>query len=326
MSVEKISGDSIVDNKFISPHPLNTAVLFLIFNRLDTTKQVFEEIRKAKPPRLYIASDGPRASKPGEEEKVKAVRNYVMNNIDWECEVKTLFRDKNLGCKYAVSSAIDWFFENEEMGIILEDDCLPSQSFFWFCEELLERYKDDMRIWHIAGNNFHFGWKRDEDYSYYFSYYGSIWGWATWRNRWKQYDVNMNHYSELKSKKYLWDIFGNQAEVDFRISNFDEIRNGLNTWDFQWTYTRLINSGLSIVPKVNLIKNLGFGENATHTHSKNDKRANMKLYDIEIPLKHPKFIIRDKVSDDKYFKEFIKPQRNKIKRVIKKLMKKVIQK
>ena len=115
---------------FIPKKPLETAVLFLVFNRLDTTKQVFEAIRKAKPPRLYIAADGPRESKEGEAEKVKAVREYVMSNINWDCEVKTLFRDKNLGCKYAVSGAIDWFFENEEMGIILEDDCLPSQSFF----------------------------------------------------------------------------------------------------------------------------------------------------------------------------------------------------
>ena len=161
--------------EFVPPHPLNTAVLFLIFNRLDTTKQVFEAIRQAKPPRLYIAADGARSSREGEAEKVQAVREYIIQNIDWECEVKTLFREQNLGCKYAVSGAIDWFFENEEMGIILEDDCLPSQSFFWFCEELLERYKDDMRVWHIGGSNFQNGIKRG-DGDYYFSKYNTFFG------------------------------------------------------------------------------------------------------------------------------------------------------
>jgi hypothetical protein len=291
---------------FSPPHSLNTPVLFLIFNRLASTKKVFESIKEAKPPRLYIASDGPRNNKPGEDKKVLDVRNYINSNINWDCEVITLFRDKNLGCKYAVSGAIDWFFEHEEMGIIVEDDCLPSQSFFWFCEELLKRYKDDLRIWHIAGNNFQFGWKRDDEYSYYFSYYGSFWGWATWKSRWKSYDVEMKNYPEDKSKNYLWDIFGNQDEADFRINNFEAIKNGFNTWDYQWAYTRFINSGLSVVPEVNLVKNLGFGKDATHTQSKKDKRSNMIIKDINFPLKHQLNIIRDKKSDDRYFNNFLR--------------------
>ena len=306
---------------FTPPQPLNTAVLFLVFNRLDTSQQVFAAIREAKPPRLYIAADAARETKAGEAEKVIAVREFILQNIDWECDVKTLFREENLGCKYAVSGAIDWFFENEEMGIILEDDCLPSQSFFWFCEELLLWYKDDLRVWHVAGNNLHFGWKRDEDYSYYFSYYGSIWGWASWRSRWQSYDVEMKGYEEIKSKNYLWDVFGNQEEEKFRISNFDDIKDGLNTWDFQWAYTRFINSGLSIVPTDNLVKNLGFGEDATHTHSKSDRRANMNNLNITLPLRNPQYIIRDKKSDDKFFKEFVK-DKNLIKNLIKKDVKK----
>jgi len=314
-----IGNNMIKENnlKFTPPHPLNTAVLFLVFNRLDTTKQVFEAIREAKPPRLYVAADGARETKNGEEEKTKQVRDYILSSIDWECEVKTLFRDQNFGCKMAVSGAIDWFFKNEEMGIILEDDCLPSQSFFWFCEELLEKYKEDMRVWHIAGNNFHLGWKRDEDYSYYFSYYGSIWGWASWRNRWQYYDVEMQGYEEIKSKNYLWDVFGNKEEANFRISNFDEIRNGLNTWDFQWAYARFINSGLSIVPTMNLIENLGFNEDATHTTS-SSKWSELALSEIDMNLNHPKFIIRDKVSDDKFALNFTKTSLIlKIKKIIK---------
>ena len=136
---------------FTSPHPLNTAVLFLVFNRLDTTKQVFHEISQAKPPRLYIAADAARANNINEVKKVHEVRNYIMQNINWECEIKTLFRDQNLGCKYAVTNAISWFFENEEQGIVLEDDCLPSQSFFWYCEELLTKYKDDKSVYLVSG-------------------------------------------------------------------------------------------------------------------------------------------------------------------------------
>src|SRR4030042_6453503 len=152
---------------------LTTPVLFLIFNRPDTTEKVFDEIRKAKPKKLFVAADGPRQDKQGEKEKVGRARQIVIDGIDWDCEIKTLFRDKNLGCKVAVSSAINWFFENEEMGIILEDDCLPHQSFFRFCGELLEKYKDDERIMVISGENLLFGRKRT-NYSYYFSRYYHI--------------------------------------------------------------------------------------------------------------------------------------------------------
>jgi len=140
----------ISSNTFIPPYPLKTAVLFMTFNRPDTTKQVFEAIRKAEPPRFYVAADGPRADKAGEREKCERGRR-ITTQVDWDCEVRALFREKNLGCRAGVSSAIDWFFENEEEGIILEDDCLPSLSFLWFCEELLERYRGDMRVWHISG-------------------------------------------------------------------------------------------------------------------------------------------------------------------------------
>lgn len=295
---------------------LDTPILFLVFNRLDVTKQVFESIKKARPTKLYIACDGPRESKEEESRKVDALRTYLLESIDWDCSLQTLFRERNLGCKKAVSGAIDWFFANEEQGIILEDDCLPSQSFFQFCEEMLEKYKSDLRVWHVAGNNFHFDWIRDPDNSYYFSYYGSIWGWATWRSRWKHYRVEMDGYSELKDKGYLIDLFGNKKEANFRIDSFERIVKGMNTWDFQWVYTRLTNSGLSIVPEKNLVKNLGFGDDATHTFTKNDKRANMPYFDISFPLKHPKFIMRDKVSDDKFFKSFVYSYRYIIKKLI----------
>lgn len=300
-------------------YKLDKAVLFLVFNRFENTKQVFKEIREAKPPRIYIASDGARALKFDEKKVVDEIRGYLVSNIDWDCEVFTLFREENLGCKKAVSSAIDWFFDYEESGIILEDDCLPSQSFFGFCSELLDKYQNDYRVWHIAGNNFNFGWIRDPEFSYYYSYYGSIWGWATWRDRWQEYTLEMKYYEKIKKKNYLWDLFGNNLEATFRVSNFDKIREGLNTWDYQWAYTRFINSGLSIVPNVNLIRNLGFGDLATHTLSKKDPRANMKREEVSFPLKHPFFVIRDKVSDDKFFKDFIK-KKSLLQRILKKVL------
>ena len=168
----------------------NTSILFLIFNRPEETKRVFESIKEAKPSKLYLASDGPRSHVIDEEKIVSEVKLNVLNAIDWDCEVKTLFREKNLGCKIAVSEAISWFFDHEDQGIILEDDCLPSQSFYRFCEELLNIYKNDLRIWHISGDNFQNGIARSEE-SYYYSKFSHVWGWATWKDRWQHYDVMM---------------------------------------------------------------------------------------------------------------------------------------
>ena len=165
---------------------INTAVLFMVFNRPNTTSKVFEEIKKARPPRLYVAADGPRKDKDGEEKKVLKVRE-IATAVDWPCEVKTLFREKNLGCKSQTSSAITWFFKNEEQGIILEDDSLPHIDFFYFCEFLLDYYHDNKKILTIAGCNFQDGNKRG-DASYYFSKYFQCWGWAGWRRSWSYYD------------------------------------------------------------------------------------------------------------------------------------------
>jgi hypothetical protein len=274
-------------------YELKTAVLFLVFNRPDTTAQVFEAIRLAQPPRFYIAADGAREDKEGEAEKVKQVREIVAN-IDWDCEVKTLYREKNLGCKIAVSSAIDWFFEHEEMGIILEDDCLPHPTFFRFCEELLEKYRDDERIMMISGENFQFGRKRTE-YSYYFSRYNHIWGWASWRRAWKHYDVDMKLWPEIRNGKWLYDIFRNKNVVLSWRKIFDNTYQGkINTWDYQWTFACLVQSGLSILP--NLISNIGFGLNSTHAMGQS-KFSNMQFEPVNFPLAHPLFILHDDLAD-----------------------------
>ncbi len=281
---------------FTPPHPLNTAVLFLVFNRLDTTKQVFQAIKEAKPPRLYIAADGARVDKDGEDKKAQEVRDFITSSIDWDCEVKTLFRDNNLGCKMAVSGAIDWFFENEEMGIILEDDCLPSQSFFWFCEELLERYKDDMRIFLISGYNKQNEWKKDEN-DYFFSNLGGIWGWASWKRAWNEYTLDMkdiNHFIEMNGFK---NILGNKLG-DLREKSIYQsiVINKMNTWDYQWAYARHKNNGMACVPSVSLIENIGFGKEATHTFG--DNQDNVEKSEMEFPLKENKFFFPDRKYDE----------------------------
>ncbi len=291
---------------FIPPPPLQTAVLFLVFNRLDTTTQVFEAIRQARPPRLYVAADGARTNREGEAEKVQAVRDYVMANIDWPCEVKTLFRDENLGCKYAVSGAITWFFEQEEQGIILEDDCLPLPSFFEYCYELLQRYKDDPRIALISGCNL-ISNKFTPEESYFFSRYNHIWGWASWRRAWQFYDVSMNSWPEWRDAKSLKKISnGDLLFEQYWSEIFDRAEQGLiDTWDYQWTYACWSNSMISVLPKHNQIYNLGFGQDATHTTSDAPGFVVDSVPQaLSFPLNHPKKIqVNNKV--DKIINSFV---------------------
>ncbi|MEM4605436.1 MAG: hypothetical protein QW103_00140 [Candidatus Pacearchaeota archaeon] len=261
---------------------LTTPVLFLIFNRIETTKKVFAEIRKARPTKLYIAADGPRNEE--EKKKTDAVRKYVLENIDWPCKVKTLLRDKNLGCKYAVSSAITWFFENEERGIILEDDCLPSQSFFRFCQELLERYKDDERVMQISGTNIERISKIKEDY--FFTPCFNAWGWATWRRAWKNYDVEMKEWKKIRFSKNFLEIVKDYSFLDkiksWRLYQLTYAKK-IDTWDYQWIFCCLINNALCIIPKKNLITNIGF-KKGTHTTNYIEKEKSLKRFEMDFPL------------------------------------------
>ena len=255
--------------------------------------QVFQAIRSAKPPRLYIASDGARQFIEGEEKKVQAVRDYIINNIDWDCHIKTLFRPYNLGCKIAVSSAIDWFFENEEQGIILEDDCLPSQSFFWYCDDLLDKYKDNHQIMHIAGMTY----KETPSYkySYHFARVGGVWGWASWRRAWERNELEMVSYPNALEDNVFDDLFIGESEVrDYYLNVFKHAFGNNHTWDYQWTYSKIINNSINIMPSTNLVKNIGHGvEGATHTTGPNSKYCNMQTNEINFPLKHPRFVVID---------------------------------
>jgi hypothetical protein len=288
--------------------PISTPVLFIIFNRPETTQVVFDAIRKVKPPRLYVAADGPRQGIESDIERCQQARKIVAQ-IDWPCELKTLFREKNLNCGIAPSTAMTWFFENEAEGIILEDDCLPSESFFWFCQELLERYRDDNRVMHIGGNNFLNNWQNKKDHSYYFSRSGHIWGWATWRRAWKLFDYEIELYEKVRDNGYFDNFFLNRLEKIYRLRKFEKTvarRGTADWWDYQWDFCRYINSGLSIVPKKNLVKNLGFGADATHTTNRKSKSADMSASELQFPLNHPPYVMRDLETDRQYFFKFMK--------------------
>ncbi len=286
---------------------LKTPVLFLVFNRPEPTQKVFEQIRLAKPQQLFIAADGPRAGKEGEAAKCEAVKQIV-SQIDWECDVQTLFREENLGCKQAVSSAINWFFEQVEAGIILEDDCLPNQSFFSYAQTLLEKYRNDDRIMIISGDNFQAGLKRGNA-SYYFSRYPHIWGWATWRRAWQKYDITMSGFPTFKNQNQIENLFTSAAEQNFWMHNFEEVfQNKVDTWDFQWVYAIYSHDGLCIMPNVNLISNIGFNHEATHTKTGDVATANLPTSNIG-ELQHPEFVLRDVAADD-YSAEHVFHARN----------------
>jgi hypothetical protein len=296
---------------------LHAPVLFLVFNRLDMAKRVFEEIRKAQPLKLFIAADSPRVDRDGEAGNCEAVRQFIMDNIDWKCEVKTLFRDENLGCRDAVSSAIDWFFDNVEEGIILEDDCLPHQDFFRFCEEMLEYYRDNEKIMHISGANFQFGKLRGTG-SYYFSRYAHVWGWASWRRAWKYYDVNMCNFSQFKTEKTIKNIFTDKSVQNRWLDILEKVYTEdiiFNTWDFQWSYALFCQNALAVSPNVNLISNIGFGS-GTNTVNIKSKCAALQLKNMEA-IKHPNALDVNLTADKIVFKNNYKlSYLDKLKRVL----------
>ena len=248
----------------------DTPILYLIFNRLNETKQSFESIRNAKPKQLFIAADGPRKGKPGEDKVCKEVRDYVLSNIDWDCQVQTLFRDYNLGCGLAVSGAITWFFEHVEMGIIVEDDIVPNESFYHFHETLLNLYKDNEKIFHIGSVN----WVPDTidqsyPYTYLFSVYPGIWGWSTWSNRWKAYKYQVSDYNKIRFNLGLLGVSHSYKEYVSHLRTIKRLKNKkVDTWDYQWRICISTNKGISINPTVCLITNIGFNERATHTVGK----------------------------------------------------------
>lgn len=230
-------------------------VLFLIFNRPDLTKQVFQRIRAAQPPKLFIGADGPREGR-SEEPRLCEEARHIATQVDWHCEVHTLFRDENLGCKEAVSSAITWFFEQVEAGIILEDDCVPHPSFFSYCDALLDYYAQDERIFAIGGNNFQPP-TRNYGASYYFSVYPHIWGWATWRRAWRHYDGRIEAWPKLKQESWLQGWMGDRFAARYWSNIFDRVHNGeIDSWDYPWTFSICVQVECPLCPELTLFQTL----------------------------------------------------------------------
>lgn len=278
-------------------------VLFLVFNRPDTTIKVLEQIMKYAPTKLYVAADAPRLGVSNEEMLCTKVKQLISDVTDGSCEIETLYREENLGCKIAVSSAIDWFFSKETAGIILEDDCLPNQSFFSFCSAMLTKYADDNRVMHISGNNFQL-LKKWSDNSYYFSNFNHIWGWATWRRAWQHYDVNMTDYPDYRNSKSILSTWGSSKSIaQYWTKKFDAVYyKNYNTWDYQWTYSVWKNNGLSILPENNLVQNIGFGNNQTHINAF-AKYLSVQSADL-LELKHPNTLSKNWLADYTFAKNF----------------------
>lgn len=279
----------------MSDFQLKTPVVLIIFKRPDTTEKVFEAIRQAKPPKLLVIADAPRLDRPGEAEKCAATKK-IIDRVDWDCDVLTNYTDVNLGCAKRVASGLDWVFEQVSEAIILEDDCLPHPSFFSYCEKLLEYYRHDQRIMSIGGTNFQFGAKIT-DYSYYHSCYHDCWGWATWKRAWQYFDFEMELWSKLGDSNFLSDQLVTPKAAKYWAKYFQITYEGnKDCWFYRWLFACWIQNGLAIVPNVNLISNIGFGIDGTHT-LEDSPFSNMITEAMELPIIHPPFVFQNKYAD-----------------------------
>ena len=289
---------------------MQTPVLFIVFNRPDKTAQVFERIRKAKPKQLFVAADGYRLERPEEKILCDEVRSLIIDNVDWDCEVRTLFREENLGCGRAVSGAITWFFEHVEAGIILEDDCVPDPSFFNFAGELLTHFKDNRKIWVISGFNMQSGrWRGDG--SYYLSINNHVWGWASWRDRWSEYQFRIGEVDSSVINRYV----GEKRHRKL-FKKFFEDSSKIDTWDFQWMYCMWKNNGLAVIPNHNLIDNIGFGKDATHTT--NSDNSFFEKPRALTSIRHPRRLVQHKKADA-FMLEKLNPTPSLVQRIKRKL-------
>lgn len=280
---------------------MQTPVALIIFNRPQTTERVLAAIAKVKPSRLFVIADGPRPDRADDVEKCAAARK-VIERVDWDCDVKTNFAEKNLGCGLRPSSGISWVFEHVDRTIILEDDCVPHPSFFRYCDELLERYADDERVMMISGNNFlPDGGGMKHSYTFFRSL--NLWGWATWRRAWQRYDFHMDGWPAARNSTWFADLFDSPRVLRYWREVYDQFyvhadRN--DVWDFQFAFAVMAARGLGIAPCCNLVSNIGFGDDATHTFGESDL-ANRPACEMPFPLRHPPRVEHDPDYDRKVF-------------------------
>ena len=282
---------------------MKAPVALILFNRPELTEKVFARIADSRPEKLFLIADGPREGNEKDTELCKRARQ-VVEKVDWECEVYKNFSEENLGCGVRPATGIDWVFETVDRAIILEDDCLPDPTFFRFCDELLELYKDDDRVMQINGDNFQIGHIRTE-HSYYFSEYPLTWGWATWRRAWKHYDYQIKQWQELRNTDFPLQITRNPDAASYWRINFETASNAksagdISFWDYQWTFAFWLQRGLSISPRENLVMNVGFGEDATHTTGKNNPHAYTPAIPMSFPMDHPPNMLVNSEAD-KFF-------------------------
>jgi hypothetical protein len=284
--------------------PIRTPVAMLIFNRPDLTAQVFQAIRAARPPRLLVVADGPR----NEDERARTEAARAVIDVDWPCEVLRNYAEHNLGCKRRVASGLDWVFEQCEEAIVLEDDCLPTPSFFPFCDALLDRYRGDERIMCIGGMNLYPGGARSDE-SYYYCRYGATNGWASWRRAWRHVDVELAGWPEFKRTGRLRDLVPTREERWFWTALFDAQHRGeIGSWDFQWLFARLSQSGLMAAPVKNMVINLGFRADATHVVDMPAAWAPARSHADTWELVHPRHVLPNRDVDDYYYKRLFNPK------------------
>jgi hypothetical protein len=283
-------------------------ILLIMFNRPKTTSIVFESIRKMRPPKLYIAADAPRPGNETDEEKCRLTR-AVTENIDWLCDVRRLYHEQNLGCSFGPRAAFDWFFSNESEGIILEDDCVPNLDFFTFTSEMLVRYRDNSRIISINGSNL--GYKLNNGDSYSYSRFMNMWGWATWADRAQEIDYSLSTWKQVRHP--IWFVYSHMRQHLFDTDinwykywqhKFDltVTKETVTWWDWQWIYHQITNQKLSIVPDVNLVTNIGFDRDATHTQEKENPSSKIPIQPMHFPLKHPLQVKPNFVYEENYVK------------------------
>jgi FkbM family methyltransferase len=294
---------------------VKSPVALLMFRRPDATARVLDAIRAARPPLLLVVADGPRTDRPDDAAACAATRALI-DGVDWPCEVRREFATENMGCRRRVASGLAWVFSQVPEAIILEDDCVPDQTFFPFCDELLERYRDDARVVQISGANNQKG-RRRGTHSYFFSRYNNVWGWASWRRAFDLYDVDMSRWPELRDSNWLATVLDDRRLVHFWTQQFQAVYEGrIDTWDYQWIYSTWLHSMVSLVPNRNLVRNIGFGPGASHTPTE-DPFANDQLEPMEFPLDHPSIVASNAAADrftEKF--EFTEPWLTRMRRTL----------
>ena len=260
-------------------------VVLLVYNRPQFTASALAPLRSIRPRRLLIVADGPKSNRADDERRCREVAE-ILDTIDWPCQIDVNRAAANLGCRKRVQTGLDWVFETVDRAIIVEDDCVLDPSFFPFSRELLDRYEGNERVHVIGASNGQLGFKTGPD-SYYFTRYPMIWGWATWRRTWKIYDRDIDAWPGLKAESWLNSFFDDPLAAEYWAHNFDRIRQGFDTWDYSLIFSSWKANGVSICPRTNLVTNIGWGPDSTHTNDPQSVYANMPLEPLTFSLKHP---------------------------------------